>query len=65
MQQAASSLQGTLLGIMYGGTNMANLFKNALGLYEVLEMKPSMVDGDIVYPEESFKHQKGMSIEFK
>lgn len=65
MQQAASSLQGTLFGIMFSGNNMATLFKNALALYEVLELKPTMVDGDVMYPEESHKHQKGMSIEFK
>lgn len=65
MQQAASSLQNTLFSVIYSGTSMANLFKNTLGLYDVLELKPAMVDGDVLYPEETFKDEKGMSIEFK
>ncbi|KAG8719201.1 hypothetical protein FRC08_003429 [Ceratobasidium sp. 394] len=44
---------------------MTNLFKNALALYEVLELKPAMVDGTVVYPEEKHKDRKGTSIEFK
>lgn len=50
---------------MYSGTSMASLFKNALALYEVLEFKPAMIDGDVVYPEEKYKERKGVSIEFK
>ncbi|CAE6516946.1 unnamed protein product, partial [Rhizoctonia solani] len=65
MQQATGSLQQTLLGIIYGGTNIAGLFKNIMSLYDVLEIKPTMVDGHIPYPEEEFKDQKGMAIEFK
>ncbi|KAG8763603.1 hypothetical protein FRC11_000862 [Ceratobasidium sp. 423] len=65
MQQATSSLQQTLLGIIYNGENIANLFKNVMSLYEVLELKPTMADGHISYPEEEFKNQKGMAIEFK
>ncbi|KAG9098266.1 hypothetical protein FS749_004253 [Ceratobasidium sp. UAMH 11750] len=65
MQQAANSLQGTFWRVMYSGRNMTNLFKNALALYEVLELKPAMVDGTVVYPEEKHKDRKGTSIEFK
>lgn len=65
MQQAAGSMQNTFWRIMYSSTNMATLFKNALALYEVLELKPTMVDGDVIYPEERFKDRKGVSVEFK
>ncbi|CAE6431870.1 unnamed protein product [Rhizoctonia solani] len=65
MQQATSSLQQTLLGIIYGGTNIASLFKNVMSLYDVLEIKPTMADGHISYPEDKYKDQKGMAIEFK
>ncbi|KAF8754384.1 (ABC) transporter [Rhizoctonia solani] len=65
IQQATSSLQQTLFGMIYGGNNIANLFKNVMSLYDVLELKPTMVDGEIHYPEEGHKSQKGMAIEFK
>ncbi|CAE6516035.1 unnamed protein product [Rhizoctonia solani] len=65
MQQATSSLQQTLRGIIYSGENIASLFKNVMSLYEVLELKPTMVDGQVSYPEEEYKNQKGMAIEFK
>ncbi|KAF8606642.1 P-loop containing nucleoside triphosphate hydrolase protein [Ceratobasidium sp. AG-I] len=65
MQQAAGSLQSTFWRIMYSSTSMASLFKNAMALYEVLELKPAMVDGDVMYPEEEFKDRKGVAIEFK
>ncbi|CEL55421.1 ATP-binding cassette, subfamily B, bacterial [Rhizoctonia solani AG-1 IB] len=65
IQQATSSLQQTLFGMIYGGNNIASLFKNVMSLYEVLELKPTMSDGDIYYPEERHSSQKGMTIEFK
>ncbi|KAH7341765.1 P-loop containing nucleoside triphosphate hydrolase protein [Rhizoctonia solani] len=65
MQQATSSLQTTFLGIIYGGTNIASLFKNVMSLYDVLEIKPSMADGHVSYPEEDTKDRKGVAIEFK
>ncbi|CAE6416217.1 unnamed protein product [Rhizoctonia solani] len=65
MQQATSSLQTTFLGIIYGGTNIASLFKNVMSLYDVLEIKPSMADGYVSYPEEENKDKKGVAIEFK
>ncbi|CAE6410279.1 unnamed protein product [Rhizoctonia solani] len=65
IQQATSSLQQTLLGMVYGGNNIANLFKNVMSLYEVLELKPTMTDGDVSYPEAEYKSRKGMAIEFK
>ncbi|KAF8695709.1 P-loop containing nucleoside triphosphate hydrolase protein, partial [Rhizoctonia solani] len=34
-------------------------------LYEVLEMKPGIEDGDINYPDEEHAHNTGMAIEFK
>ncbi|KAJ1307532.1 hypothetical protein OPQ81_001629 [Rhizoctonia solani] len=65
MQQATSSLQQTLFGMVYNGNNIANLFKNVMSLYEVLELKPTMKDGQVSYPEEEFKDRRGMAIEFK
>ncbi|KAG9120881.1 hypothetical protein FRC07_003404 [Ceratobasidium sp. 392] len=65
MQQAANSLQNTFWRVIYSGSNMSNLFKNTLALYEVLELKSAMADGTIVYPEEKYKDGKGVSIEFK
>jgi hypothetical protein len=65
IQQATSSLQQTLFGMIYGGNNIASLFKNVMSLYEVLELKPTMSDGDVYYPEERHSSQKGMTIEFK
>ncbi|KAG8736512.1 hypothetical protein FRC10_009223 [Ceratobasidium sp. 414] len=62
---AGNSLQNTFWRVIHSGTNLTNLCKNTLALYEVLRLKPAMVDGTVVYPEEKHKNRKGTSIEFK
>lgn len=65
MQQTTGALRNTFWRIVYSSSNVASLFKNTVALYEVLDLKPSMLDGDIMYPEEEFKDSKGVSIEFR
>lgn len=44
---------------------MLDVFANTLTLCEVLNLKPAMPDGDVIYPEEQHRDQRGMSIEFR
>ncbi|KAG8748266.1 hypothetical protein FRC10_007656 [Ceratobasidium sp. 414] len=65
IQQATSSLQSTFSRIWHSGNSLMKLVTNIVSLSEALESKPGMPDGEVIYPEEKYADQKGMSIEFK
>ena len=65
MQQTAATFQNTMWRFMACGAQISTMVKNAVSLYEVLNTKPSMVDGDVVYPDEAHRYRKGIAIEFR
>ncbi|KAG8699794.1 hypothetical protein FRC08_005098 [Ceratobasidium sp. 394] len=65
IQQAANAFQNIIWRITYSGRRMWGLFDNAVALYEVLDLKPAMKDGDINYPDEEHAENKGAAIEFR
>jgi hypothetical protein len=65
IQQAANAVQSIVWKVIYSGGKMWGLFENVCVLYEVLDLKPSMVDGEVIYPDEEHKGQRGTAIEFK
>lgn len=65
MQQTAATFQTTIWRVMSHGGQASGVFKNVVVLYDVLDIKPSMVDGDVVYPDEAHQDQKGVAIEFR
>jgi hypothetical protein len=44
---------------------MWGLFDNVVALYEALDIKPTMVDGDTEYPDDEHKSSNGMAIQFR
>ncbi|KAG9125861.1 hypothetical protein FRC07_005923 [Ceratobasidium sp. 392] len=64
VQQAASAYQAIIWRIVYSGRRIWDLFDNVVALYEVLEIKPAMKDGEIVYPDDEHTDSKGATIEF-
>ncbi|KAF8604173.1 P-loop containing nucleoside triphosphate hydrolase protein [Ceratobasidium sp. AG-I] len=64
MQQTAATFQNTMWRFVAYGAQISNMFKNVVSLFEALDMKPSMVDGDVAYPDEAHRDQKGTAIEF-
>ena len=65
MQQTAATFQTTLWRFIGQEAQISNMLKNVASLYRVLDMKPSMVDGDVVYPDEAHRDQRGIAIEFR
>lgn len=41
------------------------MLKNVVSLYEVLDIKPSIADGEVEYPDETHRNQKGVAVEFR
>ncbi|KAF8754479.1 P-loop containing nucleoside triphosphate hydrolase protein [Rhizoctonia solani] len=64
-QQTSSAACGVIWSLIRRGEELFKLFGNITALYEVLEMKPGIEDGDINYPDEEHAHNTGMAIEFK
>ncbi|KAF8606626.1 P-loop containing nucleoside triphosphate hydrolase protein [Ceratobasidium sp. AG-I] len=64
MQQTAATFQNTMWRFAAYGAQISNMFKNVVSLYEVLDIKPAMLDGDVAYPDEAHRDQKGTAIEF-
>ncbi|KAG8759028.1 hypothetical protein FRC12_009861 [Ceratobasidium sp. 428] len=65
MQQATRSFRSTFSRIWYKGNDLVKVISNIVSLSEALESKSGMSDGEVIYPEEKYINQKGMSIEFK
>ncbi|KAH7341781.1 P-loop containing nucleoside triphosphate hydrolase protein [Rhizoctonia solani] len=65
MQQTISVMHSVTWNIVAKGKNTPKLLKNLNTLYEVLGVKPSFVDGQTSYPDDSHSEKKGMAIEFK
>ncbi|ELU42373.1 ABC transporter domain-containing protein [Rhizoctonia solani AG-1 IA] len=63
-QQTSSAACGVIWSLIRRGEELFKLFVNITALYEVLEMKPGIEDGDINYPDEEHAHNTGMAIEF-
>ncbi|CAE6456333.1 unnamed protein product [Rhizoctonia solani] len=65
MQQTISVMHSVTWNIVAKGKNTSKLFKDLATLYEVLEAKPSFVDGRRSYPDDSRSEKKGMAVEFQ
>ncbi|QRV75040.1 ABC transporter [Ceratobasidium sp. AG-Ba] len=65
IQQSSNSFSTLIWRIMYSGGKIWDLFDNVVALYEVLNIKPSMKDGEVVYPDGQHSGDKGTAIEFR
>ncbi|KAG9105005.1 hypothetical protein FRC06_002926 [Ceratobasidium sp. 370] len=61
----ANAFQNIVWRITYSGRRTWGLFDNTVALYEVLDIKPAMKDGEITYPDEEHAENKGAAIEFR
>ncbi|CAE6355230.1 unnamed protein product [Rhizoctonia solani] len=64
-QQTSSAARSAIWSLTFKGRDLFSLFRTITTLYEVLELKPGIEDGDVAYPDEAHADQKGMAIEFK
>ncbi|KAF8609562.1 P-loop containing nucleoside triphosphate hydrolase protein [Ceratobasidium sp. AG-I] len=65
IQQASSSVEYSVLNLVANSSMLSGINRDVLGLYGALDIRPTMIEGDIAYPEEQFADREGMSIEFK
>ncbi|KEP52346.1 putative phosphate ABC transporter, ATP-binding protein [Rhizoctonia solani 123E] len=64
-QQTSSAARSAIWSLLFKGRDLFSLFRTITTLYEVLQMKPGIEDGHVIYPDEEHTDQKGMAIEFK
>ncbi|KAG8748265.1 hypothetical protein FRC10_007655 [Ceratobasidium sp. 414] len=65
IQQTANAFQNIIWRVTYSGRRMWGIFDNVVALYEVLDIKPAMKDGEITYPDEEHAKNEGAAIEFR
>ncbi|KAG9103481.1 hypothetical protein FRC06_010463 [Ceratobasidium sp. 370] len=65
MQQASNTVQHLIYRTGEASRALSGAMKSINALYEVIDAKPAMIDGDLAYPEEQFIGRKGMSLEFR
>ncbi|KAG8680664.1 hypothetical protein FRC09_018062, partial [Ceratobasidium sp. 395] len=65
VQQSAHAFQSIMWRITYSGRRMWGLCDNVIALYEALDIKPAMKDGDVLYPDDEHRENKGAVIEFR
>lgn len=65
IQQASSTVEYSVLNLVANSSILSGITQDVFGLYGALDIRPTMTDGNIVYPEEQFADREGMSIEFK
>ncbi|KAG8733455.1 hypothetical protein FRC11_006095 [Ceratobasidium sp. 423] len=65
MQQTVNVMHSATWSIVAKGKSTPKLLKNLATLYEVLGVKPSLVDGQISYPDDKHSENRGMAVEFR
>ncbi|KAG8746018.1 hypothetical protein FRC10_006357 [Ceratobasidium sp. 414] len=65
MQQASNTVQQLIYRAVDNSRALSGAMKSINALYEVVDAKPAMIDGDSTYPEEQFIERKGMLLEFR
>jgi hypothetical protein len=65
MQQASYTVEGLIYRAIDNTRTLSGAMRSINSLYEIIDAQPTMVDGDVVYPEEDFVERKGMSLEFR
>ncbi|KAG8714631.1 hypothetical protein FRC08_011671, partial [Ceratobasidium sp. 394] len=65
MQQASNTIEHLIYRAVDNSRTLSGAMKSVNALYEIIDAKPAMTDGDSTYPEEEFVGRKGMSLEFR
>ncbi|KAG8751397.1 hypothetical protein FRC12_012459 [Ceratobasidium sp. 428] len=65
MQQASNTIESLIYRVTDNSRALSGAMQDVNSLYEVIDAKPAMIDGDLAYPEEHFVERKGMSLEFR
>lgn len=64
LQQTSTSLQWTLYCILYDGNQLPKEISKVKKIYEALDVKNQVADGDLTYPGEN-SEESGMSLELR
>ncbi|QRW05507.1 ABC transporter [Ceratobasidium sp. AG-Ba] len=65
IQQGSTAIEHSVLHALHSLNMFSGIFQDASGLYNLLDMTPSMKEGTVDYPEDPCAHKAGMGIEFK
>ncbi|KAG9095870.1 hypothetical protein FRC07_011021 [Ceratobasidium sp. 392] len=65
IQQASYTVESLIYSAIDNSRELSGAMKSINALYEAIDAKPTMIDGDSAYPEEQFVGGGGMSLEFR
>ncbi|QRV76605.1 hypothetical protein RhiJN_04620 [Ceratobasidium sp. AG-Ba] len=65
IQQGSTAIEHSVLHALHSLNMFSGILQDASGLYNLLDMMPSMKEGTVDYPEDPCAHKAGMGIEFK